>query len=344
MIRLGCFRHRDIRHSALPFAAAIGLSRGDGPGPRSRRRPGAAALGVALCLAAAPASARILSVGPGHALQLPSQAAIVAAAGDRVEIAAGSYADCAIWRVSDLTIVAVGGPVTITGPTCLDKGLFVILGDRIGISGVTFRGARNSEHTGAGVRVFGDNLQVTRSRFVGNENGILAGGSDDSTLVVSESEFRGNGSCEGACAHGIYAGRPIALLRVEGCVFADTQVGHHVKSRARTTIVVRSRIEDGPTGSASYLIDVPNGGNVLIQDNVLQKGPRAQNTEAAITLGEEGATNRSDVVIVRDNVLKDEVAGPTMFVRNRTTTPAILSGNRLSGPATPLQGPGSVTP
>ncbi|MDR3538052.1 MAG: right-handed parallel beta-helix repeat-containing protein [Acetobacteraceae bacterium] len=288
------------------------------------------------------ATARTLSVGPAHALQVPSQAALVARAGDRIEIAAGTYADCAVWLAPRVTIVGLDGGATITGPSCLDKGLFVVVGS--GISGLTFRGARDSEHNGAGIRVFGDDLSVTRSRFLDNENGILAGGHADSALVVTDSEFRGNGSCEGACAHGIYAGQAIALLRVERCVFADTRVGHHIKSRARATVVVGNRIEDGAEGTASYLIDVPDGGNVLIQDNVLQKGQLTQNTETAISLGEEGAGNPTGVVIVRDNVFTNALDAPTVFVRNRTGTPAALSANRLNGLVTPLEGAGAVAP
>lgn len=277
-------------------------------------------------------------------LQVPSQAALLARAGDRIEIASGTYADCAVWQAPRLTIVAPSGNATITGPSCNDKGLFVILGNGVSISGLTFQGARNSEHTGAGLRVFGDNVSVSHSRFLDNENGILAGGSPDSVLHVSDSEFRDNGSCAGACAHGVYAGRPIAALLVERCRFSDTRVGHHVKSRARTTIVVGSRIEDGSDGTASYLIDVPNGGNVLIQDNVLHKGARSQNASAAITLGEEGAINRTDTVIVRDNSFASDMPAAVLFVRNQTTTPATLVANRLRGAVTPLDGPGTVEP
>ncbi len=288
--------------------------------------------------------ARTLSVGPGHALQLPSQAALVAHAGDRVEIAAGTYADCAVWQVPRLTIVGLDGGATITGPACLDRGLFVVVGNGISVSGLTFRGARDSQHNGAGIRVFGDDLTVTHSRFLDNENGILAGGQAASALVVTDSEFRGNGSCEDACAHGIYAGQRIALLRVERCVFADTRVGHHIKSRARATVVIGNRIEDGAEGTASYLIDVPDGGNVLIQDNVLQKGPLTQNLSTAISLGEESAGNPTGMAIVRDNAFTSALATPTVFVRNRTGTPVALSANRLNGQITALEGPGTVAP
>jgi hypothetical protein len=100
-----------------------------------------------------------------------------------------------------------------------------------------------------------------------------------------------NGACIDACAHGVYAGAPIYLLDIRRCVFLDTKVAHHIKSRARNTVVRDSPIEDGPTGTSSYLIEVPNGGNVLIQGNTMEKGPHTSNPATATSLGVEVETN-----------------------------------------------------
>jgi hypothetical protein len=48
------------------------------------------------------------------------------------------------------------------------------------------------------------------------------------------------------------------------------------------------RLEDGPDGTASYLIDVTSGGEVVIADNVMQKGPKSENRSAAIHIAGEG--------------------------------------------------------
>jgi hypothetical protein len=86
---------------------------------------------------------------------------------------------------------------------------------------------------------------VERSRFLRNENGILAGGSPDSVVRITDSEFIGNGACIDACAHSVYAGAPIYLLDIRRCVFLDTKVAHHIKSRARNTVVRDSRSRTG---------------------------------------------------------------------------------------------------
>jgi hypothetical protein len=293
------------------------------------------ALAVAL-LAPVAAVARDLPVGPTRVLKVPSQAATVALNGDIVRIDPGTYADCAIWTASHLTIEAAGPGVVIAGKTCAGKGIFITLGADITISGITFADASVIWHNGAGIRAAGDNLTVEHSRFLHNENGILAGGGPDSVLRITDSEFVGNGACIELCAHGVYAGAPIALLDIERSVFRDTKVGHHIKSRARDTVVRDSRIEDGPGGTASYLIDIPNGGNVLIQGNTMEKGAHSENPATAIDIGEEGVKNPTAALVVRDNVFRADGPVRTAFVRNDTTTPVELTGNTITGDVEPL--------
>ena len=107
-------------------------------------------------------------------------------------------------------IEATGPGVVIAGKTCAGKGIFITQGADITIRGITFADASVIWHNGAGIRAAGDNLTVEHSRFLDNENGILAGGSPNSVLRITDSEFIGNGACIAACAHGVYAGAPIA--------------------------------------------------------------------------------------------------------------------------------------
>jgi hypothetical protein len=292
-------------HSAIAFAAAM--------------------------LSVLPAAARILEVGPHRTLALPSQAAMIAADGDVVRIDPGHYADCAIWHASHLLIEAAGPGVRLAGRTCAGKGIFITEGTDITIRGLTFADAAVAAHNGAGIRAAGRNLTVEASRFVHNENGILAGGGPDSVLRIVDSAFIGNGACIDACAHAVYAGAPIYLLDIEHCVFRDTRIAHHVKSRARNTIVRNSIIEDGPDGTSSYLIEVPDGGNVLIEGNTMQKGSRTSNPGVAISVGIESNRNPTDVLIVRGNDFRSDAPSRTIFVRNNTSAEAELIGNVFSG-------------
>lgn len=299
---------------------------------------------LALLGSTMPTYARVIQVGPHRAFKMPSQAAAIARDGDTITIDSGTYRDCAVWRAARLTIEGRGPNVEIADTICRERGIFIVEGANTTVRNLTFSGAHGAGHNAAGILGLGDNLTVENARFLNNENGILLGGGPASRVHVSGSVFQGNGSCEGACAHGLYAGAPIALLEVAYCRFLDTKIAHHIKSRARETIVVHNEIADGEAGTSSYLIDIPNGGNVLIEHNRLQKGPQSSNPNVAISIGEEAARNLTEHLIVRDNDFDSALPEPTIFVRNGTQVPAALTGNRLTGNVVPLDGLGSVAP
>ena len=296
--------------------------------------------------AAIPAAARTLAVGPGAPYPTLAAAAAAARAGDTVAIGPGDFG-CAVWRADRLTIAGAGMDATrIRGPACAGKGLFVTEGRDITVRDLALIGATVPDHNGAGIRAEGANLTVARVRFEDDQNGILAAADPHSTLpgstlTVRDSLFLRDGACIGACAHGLYADR-IARLVLAGSRFTAIRQGHHIKSRALSTEITGCDIADGPDGTSSYLIDIPNGGAVTIRGNRLEKGPRTENRSTAIMIGEEGAKNPTPAITVAGNDFRNASGTPTVFVRNRTTTPATLRGNRLTGPVRPLQGPGTV--
>ena len=294
-------------------------------------------VGLALLFLALPAGARTLEVGPGKQFAQPSQAAAAAQDGDRVVIAPGQYFDCAVWSQNNLTVEGVSAQDTvITDKTCQGKALFVIPGSNVTVRNLTLTRARVPDGNGAGIRAEGRNLLVERVRFMDNQNAILAGAQAQSEIMVRDSEFVRNGTVQG-----IYVGR-IALLRVERSTFRETRQGHHVKSRALRTEVLGCDIADGPTGTASYLVDVPNGGTVVIQNNRLEKGPKAENHSAAISIGAEGVDRPTPEIRVEGNQFSADGAYATVFVVNLTATSATLRDNHLRGKVRPLRGDGEV--
>ncbi len=291
-----------------------------------------------LMLAGCPAFAAELSVGHGKTYARPSQAARAAQRGDVIRIFPGTYNDCAHWNTSDLVIEGIGPNVILAGKVCDSKGIFITRGDDITIRNITFTGAQAPNHNGAGIRAEGANLTVEDSRFIGNENGILTSGNQASRITIKTSTFRGNGNCIAACAHGIYAGH-IALLRVEASTFEQQHVGHHIKSRAARTEIVRNSVQDGSGGSASYLLDLPNGGSALISGNLFEKGAGSRNKHTAISVGAESETNPAGEIVVEDNRFFNDSGIKTAFVRNYTARPITLLRNQFSGDVTPVDGP-----
>lgn len=289
------------------------------------------------------AAARVLEVGPGKPYDRPSQAIAAAHDGDTVLIAAGTYTDCATVSANHLVIQGAdpAAPAVLTGRVCAGKALLVTTGSDITLRNLTLTGAHSVDNNGAGIRAEGNGLTVDHVSFIDNQDGILSAPRPEGTITIRDSSFLRNGVCNPVCAHGIYIG-PLKLLRVENSVFTQTMQGHHIKSRAARTEVIGCRITDGPDGTASYEIDIPNGGAVVLRGNSLEKGPLSQNQGTVISIGEEGNLQPASEITIADNVFRNDGSVPTTFVVNTTPTPAILTGNVLSGAVTPLKGLGTV--
>jgi len=297
---------------------------------------------LALALAVPPATARVLEVGETRAFKTPSEAIRAARDGDRVVIDAGEYFDCAVVAASNLIIegAAPDGGAVLTDKTCQGKALLVTTGNDITLRNLTLTRARVPEMNGAGIRAEGTNLTIERVKFINNQNGILAAPNPQSTIIVRDSEFLRNGYCS-PCAHGIYV-NALKLLRVENSKFADTRQAHHVKSRAARTEVIGCEMRDGDTGTASYHIDISNGGSVVVRDTTMQKGPKSENRTGAIVIGAEGVTQPTREITIENNTMINTGSYQTFMVVNLTATGAMLKGNKMVGQAQPLKGDGEV--
>jgi len=228
----------------------------------------------------------------------------------------------------------------LTDKTCQGKALLVTTGNDITLRNLTLTRARVPDMNGAGIRAEGINLTIERVKFVNNQNGILAAPNPQSTIIIRDSEFLRNGNCS-PCAHGIYV-NALKLLRVERSKFADTRQAHHLKSRAARTEVIGCEMRDGDTGTASYHIDIPNGGSVVVRDTTMQKGPKSENRTGAIVIGAEGVNQPTREITIENNTMINTGSYQTFMVVNLTATEAMLKGNKLIGQVQPLKGDGEV--
>jgi hypothetical protein len=301
---------------------------------------------IILCLAllamfAPAAGAAVLEAGAGKPFSTPSAAIARAKDGDTVRVAPGVYEDCATIKQSNLTLEGVGGEVTMRAKVCDDKAILVVKGSGVTIRGLTLADAKSVNANGAGIRAEGASLLVEHTQFRDNENGILGANDPKVSMRIVDSVFIGNGQCRPICAHGIYAGHS-ASLRVERSEFLRQNEGHHIKSRAAVTEIVDCKISDGPLGTASVLIDIPNGGTVLIEGNQMVKGPMASNKANTIMISAEGEDNPHGPIIIRNNHFADMSHRVASFVHNFGSVPVQLIGNVLASDVNPLIGAGTI--
>ena len=301
-------------------------------------------LWAVMTAAAIPAAAiaRVLQVGDAKEFKVPSGAVREAHDGDTIAIYPGQYVDCAVVTGNKLVIEGIGkaDAVVMTDKSCQGKAILVTTGQGITIRNMTLTRSRVPDGNGAGIRQEGRDLTVDGVRFVNNQNGILSG-VRGGFIVVRNSQFERNGACDRACAHGLYVG-PVDLLRVERSRFYETKRGHHIKSRALRTEITDCTIEDGPDGTASYEVDISNGGTLIARNNTIVKGPNAENHSAAIIIGAEGIEQLTKEITIEKNTFRNEGPWQAIFVNNMTATDAELRGNAISGKVQPLKGDGHV--
>jgi hypothetical protein len=163
-----------------------------------------------------------------------------------------------------------------------------------------------------------------------NQEGLLGAADGSGVITIDHSEIDHNGEGSGS-THNLYIGA-IGSFSLTNSYVHDAVVGHEVKSRAATNTITGNRIFDN-SGSASYSIDLPNGGNANINGNLIEQGAHTQNPYI-LAYGEEGQTNTGASFAISNNtIVNDDPSGA--FLLDPTATKPALSGNSEWGLASP---------
>ena len=272
----------------------------------------------------------ILTVGAGQRYARISDAIAASRDGDTLLVQAGTYLNDFATINTKITIKGVGGMAHLLATEAPPDGKAILTTNTdVTLDHLEFSNAQVGDLNGAGVRYQGGNLLITNSYFHDNQNGLLGGPVPGGSITIRSSEFAYNGAGDGA-SHNIYVG-DIASLAIDNSYFHNALVGHEIKSRAERTTITNSRIQDGPNGSASYSIDIPNGGDAVIQGNVIQQGPDTQNP-AIIAVGEEGGLHANTALRVIGNTILNDLADPfSSGVINPANAVVSLTGNAVYG-------------
>ncbi len=300
-------------------------------------------LGLAALVACLPTEA----VGAGQLLVCPPESSDVACDhrsiakalsevtdGMTVVIEPGTYREAAVLRAHRVTLKAMPG-AHMTGVAAQGKAALVIKGDDITIEGLECSGIAVPDGNGACVRAEGRNLTLRRVHFHDSQEGLLGG---QGRILIEDSLFErlgGDAATGLGQAHGLYVGHQVEdfVLR-RSRILSSKEEGHEVKSRAR-----RTRIEDNVIASLdgrdSRLIDLPNGGEIVIRGNLLQKGPNSSNPDV-IGIGlERGRNSELDHaesrILIEGNTIVIDRRRPTRLVHVRGVPAPKLSGNVIVG-------------
>ena len=279
----------------------------------------------------------VLTVGQGK--QYATLAAAIAAShnGDVIQVQAGTYINDFATITTNITIEGVGGIANLVCTEQIPNGKAILVTDaNVTVDNLAFSGAlaAPSDANGAGIRYETGNLTLNDDYFFNNQEGLLAAANPAGSITINNSEFAYNGVSDPNSAgygftHNLYVGN-IGTLTISGSYFHDAAIGHEVKSRANTTVIQNSRIDD-LAGTGSYSIDLPNGGNATINNDVVEQGPNSDNP-IIIAFGEEGSLLKGTQLSVSgDAILNDLNSASALAVSNQTSAVAQLSSDQFYG-------------
>ncbi|MFC4639371.1 right-handed parallel beta-helix repeat-containing protein [Deinococcus hohokamensis] len=271
---------------------------------------------------------RVLTVGAGKAY--PTIRAAVAAArdGDTVRVDPGTYTNDFFEVNTRITIESTSGLARLVATTPPPNGKAIITTNTdVTLRGLELTGAKVADRNGAGVRYQGGHLVIEDSYLHDNENGLLAANAPLGSIRIVRSEFAHNGLGDPGQTHNLYVNE-VGQLTFDRSFSHSAVVGHEFKSRTRNTTITNSRLFD-LDGTASYSIDVPNGGNLTVTGNVIEQGANSQNA-FLVAYGEEGLLREGRSVTVSDNTVVNRRSGG-LGLLNPGKVPMTVTGNTLYG-------------
>jgi hypothetical protein len=275
-----------------------------------------------------------LRVGPSQPINRIADAARLAKDGDIVEIHPGEYrGDVATWTQNNLTLRGIGKRPTLIadGKSAEDKAIWVMKSPNAKIENIEFRGAHVRDRNGAGIRHERGNLTISNCAFIDNQNGLITTNHGDLELTIRDSLFAQASPKDMYTPHLLYVGR-IKRLEITGSRFHQGYQHHLIKSRARANNIRYNLIYDGPKGTASYEIDLPNGGLADIVGNVIGQSANTQNP-VLIAYGAEGNTwPENHLRLSHNTLISDRISGGwflRVWKEKFTSPPKIEANNNL---------------
>lgn len=249
--------------------------------------------------------------------------------GDTLSLGPGVYTRGFHLRASGVTIEG-RGHVVFKGAVVGGKGSFVLQGNNTVVRNIECYGVKVSDFNGACIRLEGQNLTLDHVYFHDSEQGVLAG-RKPGTVIVSDSRFSRLG--RDGRAHGIYVNGGELIIR-DSQFLSSVDEGHEIKSRARRTVIERT-IVASLGGNDSRLLDISDGGELIVRDSILEKGPASENGDL-IGFGLEKSRYPAPRIELTNNIFLLDGRQHMRILHTRKNGPEpVVHGNLIIGKSEP---------
>ena len=169
-------------------------------------------------------------------------------------------------------------------------------------------------------------------------------------VVLTNNVFTNNGNGNtSSLTHGVYLGSGNNSLTAIGNEFCGTIVGHNIKSRAVMTIIENNTLYAGAAdpnqpgcnvGSASYALDIPNGGVAVVSGNTMIQGTATQNGNM-FAYGEEGLTYATNSLAFINNQMQNTLPN-AIGIKDPNGVAVVGNGNTFAPSITTQVNPPSA--
>lgn len=143
--------------------------------------------------------------------------------------------------------------------------------------------------------------------------GLLTANDPSMALDVVDCEFGAAPRHEGMLHHLLYVGT-IGNFSIQGSRFSGGWRGHLLKSRARHSQVIDNRLDDRPSGEASYELKFPNGGHNVVTGNLIAQSAHTQNPDL-LSMGAEARDGMTGSLVLENNTVVNEAGYRVRFVQ-----------------------------
>ncbi|MCA0935486.1 right-handed parallel beta-helix repeat-containing protein [Vibrio alginolyticus] len=195
------------------------------------------------------------------------------------------------------------------GAAVQGKATFVVNGNNVVIESIECSEVAVPHKNGACVRQNGRDLTLRNVYFHDSEQGILSA-KGSGRLTIENSRFERLGKF--GRAHAVYSNNDRLEIRYSRFLSSKGE-GHEIKSRAPVTLI-ESSIVASLSGKDSRLIDVSNGGVLIVRNSVLEQGVNSSNLEL-IGFGLEGmkSGHPQSVTLENNTILAEQPRGNVLL-------------------------------